>query len=240
MQVARTLTIPAVAVGLLTVASCTADTGTETDAPSPDTSETATPVATDPPSSPSPTAGDTGTTDAAQCLEGEWEGELWGAQDGALGTVGLGELQVEPEVATSGDSWVSFEDSTMTSQYEDRTTTVTLASEDALGEVVVTAVLDGTVTGTYTAEGDTLTVSQVDVSGLTAENRAELAGQDYDLPGLEGADLDTLAVDTTFTFECSQDELRLTPTDVPVPDAAEGEVDAGEVEDAVELVLTRR
>lgn len=231
----RPLALPVMAAGLLALTSCTAvmeDTDSTASPGTGGSSPTASPT-----SSPSPTA-----SADAECLEGEWEGDLRAAERSALQTLQLGELQVEPEVETSGESWVTFEDDTMTTEYREQSTTVTLTPADSDQELVATMTLDGTTTGSYTVEGDTLTVTDLDLSDLTTQNTAQLGGQEYELPGLEDVQADTLPVDTEFTFECSEDELRLTPVvdDVPTPAQTEGAPGTEDVQDALTQVLTRR
>ncbi len=256
--------LPAMAgVGILALGACTAtETGGTT-------------TTTSPSSAPSPAASPTDDDDAsasgggAECVEGEWDGDLEAAERRAVQSLDLGEIEIEPEVDVSGDTVVTFDGSTMTTEFEDQVTEIVLAidGEQDAQEIMVTVRLDGALEGTYTIEDDTLSVTDVDVSGLESEVTAELGGEEYDLPGVEALGGDSYAVDQEFTFTCDEEELRLTPVaDVdldasasPEPtespdDDASGEdssddespepsesPDAGETElDPLTQVLTRR
>lgn len=238
MRRTRSMTLPAMAVGALALTACS-DGGAATSTPSPDAG-TASPTEASP--EPTQTESTTATGGAtAECLEGEWEGDLRTAETSTLGTLQLGELEVEPEIESSGQSVLTFDGSEMTTEYQDQTTTVSLSPPDGGGELVVTTTLNGTTTGSYAVEDDALTVTEVDVSDLTTENTATLGGSEYELPGLEETQADTFAMDTRFTVDCSEDELRLTPVadDVPMPDDTAAPAE-DEVEDALEMVFTRR
>lgn len=226
MRLARPIGIITFSLAALGLAACggDADTGATPDPATemPDTE-------TEAPDSPEPEAqgGD-------ECLQGDWEGDLRIAER-ELGTLEVGDVEVAPEVESSGTTIVSFANGTMTTEYDDQTTTVTFALDEAQ-DVTATATLNGTTEGTYAIEGDTLTVTEIDISGLTADLTAELAGEEYELPGLEQVQ-DTFAADASFTYECADDTLRLVPETEQLPDEElEDEVD----EDALEIVLTRR
>lgn len=238
MRRTRRMTIPAVAAGFLTLTACT--TGGTTGTATPDVDEATPGTTTD--ASPTETAAD--ADGVGECLEGEWAGNLRIAERTTLGTLQVGDLEVEPEVETSGESLVTFDGSTMTTEYQDQTTTVSLSPADAEGELVITTTLNGSTSSSYTVEGETLTVDDVDVSDLTTENTADLGGTEYDLPGLEDTQAESFAVDTAFTVDCSEDELRLTPVvdEVPLPDETDAPdaPDEDDVEEALEMVLTRR
>jgi hypothetical protein len=247
--------LPALAgVGVLTLAACGATGGTSGTDPTATTPDATT--------SPSPTQDDdTGTAGGADCVEGEWDGDLEAAERRATDSLDLGEFEVEPDVSVSGDSIYTFDGSTMTTEFEDQVTEIVLAidGEQDDQEIVVTVRLDGEVEGSYSVDGDTLAITDVDVSGLESEVTAELGGEEYDLPGVEALGSDSYAVDQEFTFACDDDELRLTPvadvdleddstaspdpTDSPEatesPDATTSPDDETEL-DALTQVLTRR
>lgn len=244
--------LPALA-GMLALTACGAtgagtDDATGTDPAAPDTTASSSPTQGD--------EDDDAAAGGADCLEGEWDGDLEAAEDRATGALDLGELQVEPEVSVSGTSVVAFDGSTMTTEFQDQVTEVLLAVDGEQGgqDVVVTVRLDGTVEGSYTVDGDTLSITDVDVSALESEVTAELGGEEYDLPGVEALGGDSYAVDQELTFECDDEELRLTPVaDVDLEDGATASPDSTESpdattdpdEDATELdaltqVLTRR
>lgn len=236
----------AAAAAVLALASCAGDAGT--DAGTGTGTEATTPAADDDgaggdAAEEDAAEGDGAQGDLAECVEGEWDGDLRAAGEGTLGSLELGELRVEPEVETDGDAWVTFDGTTMTTDYRDRTTTVTLSPVDAEGEVVLTTTLDGSTSSSYTVDGDTLTVGDVDVSDLTTDTTVQLDGEDYSMPGLEDVDADTVTVGTAFDVTCTEDELRLVPRVGDVADAAPdeaGDVDEEELESALEQVLTRR
>jgi hypothetical protein len=221
--------LPALAgVGILTLAAC----GATGDGTGTDPTATTTPDAT---GSPSPTQDDDATAGGADCVEGEWDGDLEAAERRVVDSLDLGALEVEPEVSVSGESIVEFDGSMMTTEFQDQVTEVLLAVDGEQGdqEVMVTVRLDGTLEGTYTVSGDTLSVTDVDVSGLESEVTAELAGEEYDLPGVEALGSDSYAVDQEFTFECDDEELRLTPVaDVDLEDGGTASPDPTESPDA--------
>lgn len=228
MRRTRTTTLPALAgVGILTLAACGATgEGAGTDDPTataPETTESA---------SPSPTEDDDDATASggADCVEGEWDGDPEAAERQAVASLELGDYEIDPSVSVSGATVVEFDGSTMTHEFEDQVSEIVLLVEGQ--EVMATLRLDGTLEGEYTIDGDTLSVTDVDVSGLESEVTAELAGAEYDLPGVEALGADRYAADQEFTFECTEDELRLTPV-------ASAMDDSEELDDLTH-VLTRR
>lgn len=226
MRRTRTTTLPALAgVGILMLAACGATddgAGTDPTAATPDTTEL---------TSPSPTQEEDGATAGGDdCVEGEWDGDPEAAERQAVASLQLGEYEVDPEVSVSGSTVVTFDGSRMTHEFEDQVSEIVLMVEGQ--EVMATLRLDGTLEGDYTTDGDTLAVTGVDVSGLESEVTAELAGAEYDLPGVEALGADRYAADQEFTFECTEDELRLTPV--------ASAMDESEELDDLTHVLTRR
>lgn len=204
--------LPALAgAGILLLGAC-ADTGGGT------AGDTDAPTAPDTTSSPSPTEDDDEDDDTvasgdAGCVEGEWDGDLEAIERQTLEALDVGEFQADPDVTVTGEHVIEFDGSTMTTEYDDQVTEVVLMVDGGgtEQEVLLTVRLDGTVEGTYTVDGDTMSVTDLDVSGLESEVRAEVAGQQYDLPGTDALDRDSYAVDQRFAFDCNDDELRLTP-----------------------------
>jgi hypothetical protein len=237
--------LPAIAgVGILTLGACGATedgagTNPTADAPAMTESPEPTPTETDDSDDSDDSAMASG---GADCIVGEWEGDIEAAERRAVDSLNLGEIAVDPEVSISGDTVIEFDGSTMITEFEDQMTEILLALDGTGGaqEVMVSVRLDGTTEGDYTVDGDRLSITGVDVSGLESEVTAELGGEAYDLPGTESLDRDSYAVDQEFTFTCDDEELRLTP--VAPADLEEGTAEPGdetEVDDATQ-VLTRR
>lgn len=199
----RALVLPAVG-GLLLLGACSAGETLEPD-------DEATPSAEASQDAPEAEADDEGeATDGASggaaCLEGAWEVDLDSLLETTLSAPGLEAL--DPEIEVTGGSTVTFADGTFTAAYDNQVTTMSWAMEDQ--EFSTVSGFDGELTGTYEATDAELTMSDIDTSGVTLTNTTTVNGEEIDL-GTDQAVADAFSMGGTSTFECTDEELRLTP-----------------------------
>ncbi|NCT92159.1 hypothetical protein GXB85_14530 [Cellulomonas sp. APG4] len=198
----RALVLPAVG-SLLLLGACSAGETLEPDdeaTPSAEATEEAPEADED---------GDGGTTEAsggAACLEGDWSVDLDSLLEATLSAPGLEAL--EPEIEVTGDSTVTFADGTFTAAYDDQVTSMSWAMEGQ--EFSTVSGFDGELTGTYEATDAEVTLSDLDASGVTLTNTTSINGEEVDL-GTDQAVTDAFSMGGTSTYECTDDELRLTP-----------------------------
>lgn len=197
----RALVLPAVG-GLLLLGACSAGETLEADdeaTPSADATEDASASADDEEAA-------TGAPGGAACLEGDWAVDLDSLLETTLTAPGLEAL--DPEIEVTGDSTVTFADGAFTVSYDDQVTTLTWAMEDQQFSTV--SGFDGELTGSYEATDTEVTLSGVDSSGVTLTNTTTVNGEEVDL-GTDQAVTDAFSMGGTSTYECTDDELRLTP-----------------------------
>ncbi|WP_250445219.1 hypothetical protein [Actinotalea sp. C106] len=198
MRSTRRLVLPAAVGALVLLAGCSGDTDTETTP----TDEETTPV-----EEPAETEEPAAAAGGDDCFEGEWTADLEAMRDATLSAPGLAEL--DPEVEVSGESWVTYADGVMTTEYDQQTTELAMSLEGQ--EIVSTSVYDGTMTASYTAADGTLDVTEVDMSGVEISTATTVNGEAIEVPDLK--DLDTMGMDlgVSSTYTCDGDELSLTP-----------------------------
>ena len=203
----RALVVPIAVGGLLVLGACSAGETLEEPEESATPSEDA--VEDEPTSEEDTGSEDTAATGASQgaaCLEGDWEVDLESILDATLSAPGLAELA--PEIDVTGTSTVTFADGAFSTAYTDQTVTMSWAMEEQ--EFSNVTAQDGTMTGTYEATDTEVTMSDLDTSGVTFTNVTTINGEEVDLGAADAAQ-DAFSVGGTSTYECTDDELRLTP-----------------------------
>lgn len=202
LRTRRALVAPIAVGGLLLLGACSAgetiDEPEESPAPSSEESTE--------PSGDGEGEGEDVASGGAACLEGDWVVDTASVIESTLSAPGLAELN--PEIEVTGDSTVTFADGTFTTAYANQVTTMTWAMEDQ--EFSNVSSYDGTLTGVYEATETELTLSDLDTSAVTVGSTTTINGEEIDL-GTEGTVQDALSMGGTSTYECSDDELRLTP-----------------------------
>ncbi|MCU1432126.1 MAG: hypothetical protein JWP95_1231 [Actinotalea sp.] len=199
--------VPPLALAALLLTGCSA-TGTGDETPEPSASAATEPSpSTEPGDSADETDGASASGAGPECLEGEWVSDLGATRELKLSAPGLEDL--DPTAEVTGTSRVTFDGSTMTTEYEEQVTELTLTVEGL--EVVVTTTLDGTVSAAYTATESEIDVSEVDIEGLTVETTATAGGADTELP--VDQDIETFGVDLSGVsdYTCDDQALEITP-----------------------------
>ncbi|ADG75645.1 hypothetical protein Cfla_2760 [Cellulomonas flavigena DSM 20109] len=194
------------AVLVLLLAACTggADDPDRPDGPvaSPGaaTSDAATPAA--PAASPLPPV-EGGAS--AECLAGTWQLDLAAMQQGLQAAAGAG-----AEVVVDGTTTYEFADGGVLRVEVDSTSGVTLTAGDE--RLTSSSRSTGTLTGTWSLDGDQLVVSDVDTSDLDVTTTATTDDEDVDVP--PGSAEDTIGVlpPTLATVGCSADRASLVST----------------------------
>lgn len=199
----RTAAILAPALGVLLLAACSGGGGEPTVSPVGDVVDEAPEPSEEPEAEDDDAAGSGG----AACLEGDWEADVEVIRENTVTAPGLAEFGAVAVV--TGTSTTSFDGSTMTTVYSDQQTELSWAIEGQ--EFRTLTRYDGTLTGAYTATDGELTITSVDTSALTFESTTFANGAPIDLPGVNEAIEEALALGGTSSFSCTDDELRIQP-----------------------------
>ncbi|KGM11911.1 hypothetical protein [Cellulomonas bogoriensis] len=216
MNRARALALPLALGTVLALTACAAD-----------------PEATDP--TEPPTDAETGDTEAQApaggdvdpaCLQGSWDTDLERLLE--VQTAGVEVDDYEHEF--SGSAVLTYDDGTMIREADELEVTQWFSVEGQQMESWMRE--HGTVTGTYTLDGDRLEISDLDSSDIEVQTRTEIEGEEVPAPEIDPADV---FVDGMYFAECAGDELYLTP------DLSELEAQGIEVDPAdFRLVYHRR
>lgn len=191
------------AVGaLLALAGCTAG-GEE---PGPSGSASPSPESDGRTESPEP-EDDAEASGGPDCLEGTWDADVQAAAEAMTAMPGLEELN--PTIEVTGTSTVTFDGTTMTTEYADHVATVTIEIEGT--PVTTRTAMDGTVVAGYTATDSEITVADVDLSGVTITNTSVVDGQETEVPGVEAAEAAGVPLGGVSTYTCTDTELEMTP-----------------------------
>ncbi|MBX9246950.1 hypothetical protein ICW40_19345 [Actinotalea ferrariae] len=154
-----------------------------------------------------PEEDDAATAGGPECLEGTWDADLQAAADAMGSMPGIGELN--PVIEVTGSSTVTFDGTTMTTEYVDQSSSVTV---DVNGAPMTTRTsMDGTLTASYTATDGEITVADVDLSGVTISNTTVVDGQETEVPGLESAEASGVPLGGVSTYTCTDTRLELVP-----------------------------
>lgn len=143
----------------------------------------------------------------AGCLEGTWNTDVAAVAESMTSMPGFEEMN--PTVEVTGTSTVTFDGSTMTTEYADQVSSVTIEINGA--PMTTRTAMDGTMTAAYTATDTEITVSDVDLSGVTITNTSIVDGQETEVPGLESAEASGIPLGGTSTYTCTDDTLEMTP-----------------------------
>ncbi|WP_182112965.1 MULTISPECIES: hypothetical protein [unclassified Actinotalea] len=204
MRLTRTAATPIALAALLTLTACTSG-GDDPETAEPTASDEATEGGDEQPEDGAD--GDAAAAGGPDCLAGTWSVDVSSVGESMLSAPGMEELN--PQVEVTGTSTVTFDGSAMTTVYEDQVSSVTIELEGA--PVTTTTSYDGTLVAAYTATDTELTISDVDLSGLTVRNTSIVDGQETEIPGIESAEASGVPLGGVSTYECTDDELRLTP-----------------------------
>ncbi|WP_199425225.1 hypothetical protein [Actinotalea solisilvae] len=141
------------------------------------------------------------------CLEGTWDSDLAAVAESMSSMPGFEEMN--PTIEVTGTSTVTFDGTTMTTEYVDQVSSVTI---EINGSPMTTRTsMDGTLTAAYTATDTEITVSDVDLSGVTITNTSVVDGQETEVPGLESAEASGVPLGGTSTYTCTDERLEMTP-----------------------------
>lgn len=146
-------------------------------------------------------------TDDAGCLDGTWNTDVDAVAEAMTAVPGFEEMN--PVIEVSGSSTVTFEGGTMTTEYVDQVSSVTI---DINGAPITTkTAMDGTLLASYSATDTEITVSDVDLSGVTITNTSVVNGEETVVPGLESAEASGIPLGGVSTYTCTDDTLELMP-----------------------------
>lgn len=197
MRPSRSLTAPVLVGSLFLLTACSGQSpddtgtgsGTSTEAPADEENEEEAPA----------------DLTGAECLEGSWLGDSEAMREAALSAPGVGELN--PTIEITGESVTTFDGGTMTTEYQEQESMITLELEGQ--EFVSSTSYDGTVTAAYTATDTEVTVTDIDTSGLTASSSSLVDGEEIEVPGLDEVENMGIELGGTSTYTCEGDTLTM-------------------------------
>ncbi|TQL03253.1 hypothetical protein [Cellulomonas sp. SLBN-39] len=173
-----------------------------------------------PPASATPVAEAVEPPTLEECVVGTWEQDMDAMSEQF-------EAMFAPLAAETDGLDISFDGTASAAFAKDGTVTSTTDSTIVMTsviegtELVMTMVSGGTTTGTWVVEDDTITVGDVDASGLTMDVSTTLDGVETEIPGMdEMANADSLVGQlppAAAAVECTDDELVMT---TEMPDAS--------------------
>lgn len=157
---------------------------------------------------------DAPTGDLATCLLGEWSADPAGVA--AVADQMTAAMGVTSRTVVTGESFTTIDASTVSTTYVDQVTEMTMEVE---GQAIVsTTRMNGTLTQSYTLEGDILTSLAGDLSGVQVESSVIVNGQE--LPGYEEGFQQGLGSGATAgqsgrnQVTCSGDTITMTTLDM--------------------------
>jgi len=112
---------------------------------------------------------------------------------------------------TGGESWVTFDGSTIATEYRDGVT----ESKMTMGEkdLVFRSVYHGKLAASYTATDTDLTVADADVTGLTIESSTFVDGEEVEkMRGQEQSEARQAGLGGVWSCTCNERTLTLTPS----------------------------
>lgn len=205
MRLSLTAATPLALGALLVLTGCTA--GGEEPGPTESAAGTETSESAEPAPEETEDAEEGTASEGAGCLDGTWNTDLTAVADAMKSVPGFEELN--PVIEVTGTSTVTFDGSTMTTEYVDQVSSVTI---DVNGAPMTTRTsMDGTLLATYAATDTEITVSDVDLSGVTITNTSIVDGQETEVPGLESAEASGIPLGGVSTYTCTDDRLELSP-----------------------------
>ena len=146
---------------------------------------------------------------SADCMLGAWDVDPKVVRQAALG--GLGALGGDAQIDTSGETWVTFDGTTMSNVYAAQLTTITMAVEGQT--IVMTVTIDGTVAAAYTATDGEVIIEPTDASALTTTVTATVDGVPVEIPSTDEAMKQAADFSGANTYTCDDTTLRLVRTD---------------------------
>ena len=201
---------PATLVGLLLLTGC----GGAADVSEPPVTEKTTKpgAAAQEPEGEEPTAKEAEAEAAAQgaeCMLGAWDVDPEVVRQAALG--GLGALGSDAQIDTTGETWVTFDGTTMSNVYAAQLTTITMAVEGQT--IVMTVNIDGTVAAAYTATDGEVLIEPTDAAALTTTVTATVDGVPVEIPSTDEAMKQAADFSGANSYTCDDTTLRLVRTD---------------------------
>ena len=197
MRPSRLLTAPVLVGSLFLLTACSGQTPDDADGGSGTSSEAPADEETEE-SEPADLTG-------AECLEGSWLGDTEAMREAALAAPGVGELN--PTIEITGESVTTFEGGTLTTEYVDQESMISLTLEGQ--EFVSTTSYDGTVTAKYTAREAVAWVTDIDTAGLTASSTSVVDGEEIEVPGLDEVENMGIELGGTSKYTCEGDTLTM-------------------------------
>lgn len=182
---------------LLTAACSSSEPPASADAPAAQTTS-ATPTS----------ASEDAAPDLTTCLVGTWEQDMTDARAQMDALMGAGD---EADVSFDGTGTMTFGADGSLSSTVDSTTTMAGAVDGVA--VVLTAKVAGSTSGTWTVDGERMTIADLDMSGLTTDITTTADGVEVEIPGLDDSgDLSSVAAQappSETDVTCTDDELLL-------------------------------
>ncbi|WP_152667248.1 MULTISPECIES: lipocalin family protein [Cellulomonas] len=142
----------------------------------------------------------------AECLAGTWRLDLAAMQDDLAQLFAAADDDAV-EVTVSGTSTYEFEADGSFAATVDSTSGMTMRSDET--ELTSRSESSGDLTGAWSLDGDRLTISDVDSSGLDVTTTAEMDGETLDVPPGAPEDAIEALPPTLSTATCSDDTLVL-------------------------------
>lgn len=192
---------PVAVVALLALTGCTS--GGDDEKPRA-TAEATEPAETEESAAPEEDAEASG---GAECLQGTWDADIQAMADMMSSMPGMAEIN--PTVEVTGTSTVTFDGTTMTTEYVDQSSSVTVEIDGT--PMTTRTLMDGTLAATYTATDTEITVADVDLSGVTITNTTVVNGEETEVPGIESAEAAGVPLGGVSTYTCTDTRLEMQP-----------------------------
>lgn len=161
-----------------------------------------------------PADDDAPSGDLATCIVGEWTADA--AAVAAASDATMAEMGMSSTTVVTGESFTTIEPTTISTTYVDQVSEMTITAE---GQTIVsTTRMNGTVSQSYTLDGDVLMSVAGDLSGVQIESSVLVNGQE--LPGYEEGFQQGLSSGTAAgqagrnRVSCSGDTMTMTTLDM--------------------------
>ncbi|QGQ18577.1 hypothetical protein GC089_04090 [Cellulomonas sp. JZ18] len=146
-----------------------------------------------------------------ECILGTWQVDTAALQESMAQLFALGGEELSGmSMTVTGEGTYEFAEGGAFSTTSDMTSGVSMSVEGM--EIVTEGTSTGTMTGTWALEGDQLTLSDLDTSGLTVTTTGTMNGDPIDIPEGSAEGAMQAAPPTASTVACTEDTLTLTTT----------------------------